>query len=97
MKKLLFLFCLFLLSIAVEYSILRASQKQEVAKIPPTTHDIPIDDTMQNTQRSDLCVGVDCSRCCQEGTWTDTRCCRCCNQCQLYSDEGNTECGDLPS
>ena len=96
MKKLLFLFCLFLLSMLIEQSILRATQKREKRG---QTQAIPEPDATQSipTERVDICDGVDCRSCCQGGTATSTRCCRCCNQCQLYSDGGNTECGDLPS
>ncbi len=98
MKKLLFLFCLFLLSIIVEYNILRASHKREGNKTTHVTPKATVKSNLtQNAQRTDICDGVDCRQCCQGGTATTTRCCRCCNQCQLYSDEGNTECGDLPS
>lgn len=82
MKKLVLFVSVLLLTIVLEYST-------------ANTKNIESSSTLE-TIETDINNESYCQQCCKKGTWTDSECCKRCNNCQLYSDGGTQECGDFP-
>ena len=40
---------------------------------------------------------IDCAKCCKDGQGVSAECCKACNNCVLYSDDGRAACKDIPT